>query len=120
MAGAPVYSRKLAVNGIAIGPGASTLLFTVPDGVAYIVREISADCHFGSTDDQVVIQAIDFPTGAALSIDDYEETSAPFGQRLWSGRLVMEPGDFMALNCLSESTGGQVQVWVSGYSLTLP
>lgn len=106
-----VYSVRLATNIVSAGP---VLVYTVPAGIAAVVRDVLATQVSASSGAFSIFLTV---AGGASNLRLWTWGSIPdFGNVHWEGRQVLEPGD-----TLSVITDGSTWHYsISGYQLSLP
>lgn len=104
----PVYSENLfRAQTLA---GAAT--FTVPAGLKYVMRDVSI---VRRTAVYPIFFSVSIPISLNLIFVTWASSADPQWQNL-QGRWVLESGDVVTIS----TSGGQADVYISGYALTLP
>jgi hypothetical protein len=119
MSGPPVYSRQFGVAGIALEPSDTDTLYISPPGQVSIVREI--DLWMLPATDLGRCWVYLFPVVFAQQIHILDTGDYPAGRQTfqWTGRLVLAPGDVLAIESAPDvSDGGNAAAVVCGYSLS--
>ena len=103
-------TRSTKLGSIKPAAAVETILFTVPVGYTYIVKDVVALNGGGGTD---LVAAYAKDAGGLRGVCFYNTTIAAFAIARFAGWLVLNPGEQFAVYAGS----GRSEFWVSGTSL---
>lgn len=106
----PVYSTRFCNS--SISSAGDTTLYTVPAGFRAVLRDV--DIYFGGATGIVVelrATGINFVPFAATTTDPEPG--------VWRGRQVLNAGESLTVHVATLPAGGGLNVFASGYLLTL-